>query len=302
MKLPVPVILCCTLLCLAACDSADAPGQKPSTPAATVAPAGGPADPAAGNTESAPLDSGQYLVDLGSGAVSIRANQVDELALFNGVAEAAGFTLLTGDIDWKVVSVDIHAETLHAAVVELVKDYPYEIIYASVEDSAEEVLSDVVIGEPQLTAAADGKPAEPVDEDLAALAAIEEYPEHERQLAYLQELQNPSPKIRAAAAKKVKPVGDALNQLTDMLVNDSSPEVRIATTWSLETSEDAELPQARDALVQCLQDKNLDVVVECIQSLEFLDDAEAIVHLQPLLTHQDAEVRNAAFEAIRWME
>jgi hypothetical protein len=42
--------------------------------------------------------------------------------------------------------------------------------------------------------------------------------------------------------------------------------------------------------------------VECIQSLAFLDDPEAIVHLQPLLTHGDTEVRNEAFEAIRWME
>jgi hypothetical protein len=295
MKLPVPVILCCTLVFLAGCDSADAPGQKPPAPAATV-------DPAAGHTDSAPLESGQYLVDLGSGVVSIRANQVDELALFEAVAAAAGFTLLTGDIDWKVISVDLHAETLHAAVVELVEDYPYEIVYAPVEGSTEEVLSKVVIGEPQMTEAADGKPAEPVDEDLAAVEAIKEFPEHERQQAYLEALQNSSPKIRVVAAKRIKSEGAGLERLTDMIVNDPSPEVRIATTWSLEKAEGAERPQARDALVQGLADKDLEVVVECIQSLAFLDDPESIVHLQPLLTHGDKEVRNEAFEAIRWME
>ena len=169
MKLPVPVILCCTLVFLAGCESADAPGQKPPAPAATVDPAGVPADPAADHTDSAPLESGQYLVDLGSGVVSIRANQVDELALFEAVAAAAGFTLLTGDIDWKVISVDLHAETLHAAVVELVEDYPYEIVYAPVEGSTEEVLSEVVIGEPLLTEAPDSAPAETTEDDLAAI-------------------------------------------------------------------------------------------------------------------------------------
>jgi len=302
MKLPVYIVLCCTLVSLIGCDTADAPGQKPAAPAATVDPAGVPADPATGQTHGTPLESGQYLVDLSTGAVSIRANQVDELALFKAVAAAAGFTLLTGDIDWKVVSVDLRAATLHAAVVELVKDYPYEIVYAPMEGSAEEVLSEVVIGEPQMIEAADGKPAEPVDEDLGALDAIKEFPEHERQQAYLQALQNSSPKIRAAAAKEIKPVGAAMDQLTDMIVNDPSPEVRIATTWSLEVSEESEIPRARDALVQCLADKDLDVVVECIESLAFLDDAAAIAHLQPLLTHPDEDVRNEAFKAIRWME
>jgi len=302
MKQPVCTLLFCILISLAACESGDAPDHKPATPAATVAPAGVPADPAAGQPDSAPLESGQYLVDLTDGAVSIRANQVDELALFKAVAAAAGFTLLTGEIDWKVVSVDIQAETLHAAVVELVKGYPYEIVYAPVEGSAEELLSEVVIGEPQMTEAADGKPAEPVDEELAAIEAIKEFPEHERQLAYLQALQNSSPDIRAAAAKKVKPVGDAMNRLTDMIVNDPSPEVRIATTWSLEKSRGAEKPQAADALVQCLADQDLNVVVECINSLAFLDDESTIVHLQPLVTHQDEDVRNAAFEAIKWMQ
>ena len=71
-----------------------------------------------------------------------------------------------------MVSVDIQAETLHVAVVELVKDYPCEIVYAPVEGSAAEVLSEVVIGELQIGEAPDSEPAEPVDEGLAAIEAI----------------------------------------------------------------------------------------------------------------------------------
>jgi hypothetical protein len=302
MKLPVRTLLFCTLISLAACESGDAPERKSATPAATVDPASVPVDPAAGKTAGTPLDSGQYLVDLSDGAVSIRANRVDELALFEGVAEAAGFALLTGEIDWKVVSVEIHAETLHAAVVELVKAYPYEIVYAPVEGSREEVLSEVVIGEPLLTAAPDSKPAAAAADDLPAIAAIKALPEHERQQAYLQELQNSSAEIRAASAKEIKPVGDAVNRLADMIVNDPSPEVRIATTWSLETADEPERQQALDALVQCLADKDFNVVAECIRSLAFLADESSVVHLQPLLTHQDETVRNEAFEAIKWIQ
>ena len=155
---------------------------------------------------------------------------------------------------------------------------------------------------PLATDTIDNHRKEATADDLARPKVIKELSAYDQQQAYLQELQNPSPEIRAAAAKKIKPVGDALNQLTDMLVNDSSPEVRIATTWSLEMTEDAQLPQVLDALVKRLQDKDLNVVVECIQSLKFLGDQTTIVHLQPYLTHQDAEVRNAAFEAVRFLQ
>ena len=208
MKLPVRTLLYCILISLAACESSDAPDRKPTTPAATVAPASRPAEPAGGNTDSVPLATD---------------------------------------------TIDNHRKEATA-------------------------------------------------DDMARPKVIKELSAYDQQQAYLQELQNPSPEIRAAAAKKIKPVGDALNQLTDMLVNDSSPEVRIATTWSLEMTENAQLPQVLDALVKCLQDKDLNVVVECIQSLKFLGDQTTIVHLQPYLTHQDAEVRNAAFEAVRFLQ
>ena len=302
MKLPVRALLFCTLISLAACESNQGSGTPSSTPAETVQAVSASTTPDIGNTESPLPDAGQYVVDLSSGGVTIRANQVHELELFKGVAEAAGFELLTGDINWKVVSVDIQAETLHTAVVELVKAYPYEIVYAPGEGNREDVLSEVVIGKPLATGTIDNNRKEATADDLARLKFIKELSAYDQQQAYLQELKNPAPEIRAAAAKRINPVGNSLNSLTDMLMNDPSPEVRIATTWSLEMSEDAEKPQAIGALVQCLEDKDLNVVVECIESLAFLGDETTVVYLLPYLTHQDAEVRNAAFEAIRSLQ
>jgi hypothetical protein len=298
MKLPVQTTLVCALaLLLLACDSNPGPDALSSEPAKTAEPAAVDAAPLTANADKPLPGPGQYVVDLTGEGVAIRANQVDELELFKGVAEAAGFELFTENFDWKVVTVDIQADTLHAAVVELVKAYPYEIVYAPGEVNREEVLGEVVLGKPLITEA-EGSKSEVADDKLAAHKAIENLTEYDQQYAYLKELDDPSPEIRAAAAKKIKPVGDAMNRLADMVVNDPSPEVRIATTWSLEVSDPPESEQALQARVKCLQDKDFNVVVECIQSLSFLGDETTVVYLQPMLTHQDEGVRTEAFEAI----
>ena len=87
--------------------------------------------------------------------------------------------------------------------------------------------------------------------------------------------------------------------LTDMLQKDPAPEVRIATTWALEMSED---PLAIEALVKCLQDENPTVVVECIKSLDFLGDETTVQYLIPMLTHSDENVRSAAADAIKSLQ
>jgi hypothetical protein len=296
MKLPVRTTLVCALaLLLLACDSNPGPDALSSEPAKTAEPAAVDAAPLTANADKPPPGPGQYVVDLTGEGVAIRANQVDELELFKGVAEAAGFQLFAEEFAWKVVTVDIQADTLHAAVVELVEAYPYEIVYAPGEVNREEVLGEVVIGNPVITETNDSEGA--VD-TLAAHKAIKNLTEYDQQYAYLKELDDPSPEIRAAAAKKIKPVGDAMNRLTDMVVNDPSPEVRIATTWSLEVSDPPESEKALQALVKCLQDKGFNVVVECIQSLSFLGDETTVVYLQPMLTHQDEGVRTEALKAI----
>ena len=97
---------------------------------------------------TASLEPGQYAVDLADDAIVIRANQVNELVLFRGIATTAKFQLFAENFDWKTVSVDIHAKTLQAAVVELLGAYPYEIVYSPDASGQQQVLSEVVIGKP----------------------------------------------------------------------------------------------------------------------------------------------------------
>ena len=285
---------------LLACDSNPGTDQQAATPATPVEPAAVATPPVTEPVARPLLPTGMSAIKLASGKVSIRANQVYELDLLNKLATQANFQLLIGDVDWKTVTVDIHEQPLHAALGELLQQYPYEIVYAPDEDTQQEVLSEVVIGElsaAEVTASKDANAANKV-----LLRDIEELSDDGKQQAYIQQLQNPNIEIRATAAKKVKPVGDTFDVLTDMLVNDPSPEVRIATTWSLEMSDDPQVQAAIEALVKCLQDENPTVVVECIHSMDFLGDETTVQYLIPMLTHKDEDVRIAAGDAIKSLQ
>ena len=212
--------------------------------------------------------------------------------------------------EWNTVSIDIHADTLQAALVELVGAYPYEIVYAPVL-SGEETLSELVIGKPDPASEAkaseskkDRKRAkrEVRDPGKAALRYIKEYDPLGQQQAYLEKLQDPTPEIRAAAAREIMPTSENLSTMTDLLANDPAPEVRLAATWSIEVADEAEAPQAIEALVKCLDDKDFTVVAGCADSLGFIGDETTIVYLQPLMDHPDEEVRKAALEAIRFLQ
>ena len=284
---------------LLACDSGPQTDRQAATPATPVEPAAVATTPVAEATALPMPVTGKYVIDLSSGNVSIRANQADARQLLNELATLAKFRLLTGDIDWQTVTVDIRAPSLHAALGELLQQYHYQIVYARDEDTRQEVLREVVIGEPSATGTgttagtdtAAGSKALPGDNEARSADG--------QQQAYIQALQDPKSEARLAAAEEVEPVGDAFYLLTDMLQKDPSPEVRIATAGTLEESED---PLAVDALVKCLQDGEPDVIMACIEALDTLGDETTAQHLEPLLTHYHPGVNSAAADAIESLQ
>jgi hypothetical protein len=279
---------------LLACDSNPGTERQAAAPVEPAAVATPPVtEPAA-----KPLPpAGKSAIEFSSGIVSIRANQVVELELLDELATLANFQLLSGDIDWKTVSVDMPAQPLHAALGELLQHYAYQIVYTPDKDTQREVLSEVFIGGLSAAAITDSKDTEAANKALPS--EINEPSEDGQQRAYIQQLQNPQAAIRAAATEEVEPVGDALYLLTDMLLKDPSPEVRIATSEALEDSDD---PLAVAALVKCLQDEDPAVIVACIQALDFLGDETTVQHLEPLLTHYHPGVNAAAAEAIEALQ
>ena len=299
MKLITRLILTCGLTTLLlACDSSPETDQT-STPAAPVAAADVANTPApVVVTTSLPMPvAGKHVIDLSAGMVSIRANQVYELDLLNELAMLANFQILSRNVDWKTVSVDMPAQPLHTALGELLQDYPYQIVYTPDTDTQQEVLSEVFIGDLPATGTTASKDSGPASE--ATPADLDETSADSEQQAYIQQLQSPQVDVRVTAVEEIDPVGDALYLLTDMLQKDPSPEVRIATSETLEESDD---PLAIQALVKCLQDEYPAVIIQCIDSLDIIGDETTVQHLEPLLTHYDPGVNAAAAEAIESLQ
>ena len=281
---------------LFACDSSPEAGRQTSAPVEPADVATTPAPVVVTTSLPMPM-AGKHVIDLSAGMVSIRANQVYELELLNELAARANFQLLSGDVDWKTVSVDMPVQPLHTALGELLQQYPYQIVYTPDADTQQEVLSEVVIGGLPVTGITPGKNADATNKTLPG--EIDEPSEDGEQRAYIQQLQNPQAEIRAAAAEDVDPVGDAFYLLTDMLLKDPSPEVRIAASETLEESDD---PLAVAALVKGLQDEDPAVILQCIESLDLLGDETTVQHLEPLLTHYDPNVNAAAAEVIESLQ
>jgi len=286
-------MLVCTLaILLAACDTNNGTEEAQPEAETSMQPSAAPT-PIATDTQAPPPAPGQVTIDLTPGHVSIRATEIDELALLEQLAATANFELLTSGIQWSTVTVNIEAEDLHAALTELIKAYPYQIVYTPDKDTQLEVLSEVFIS-PDLA---------PLETTGSAAATIEEptLPDTEEDLpdpdtqAQLQALKSDSETIRAAAAEDIEPTGEALITLTELLTSDPSPEVRIATSRALQFSDD---PLAIQALVACLKDEYPAVLLECIDAIEQIGDSSNAAQLQPLLEHDDASVRTSAARAI----
>ncbi len=295
MNLPVQLTLVCALAALLiACDTNKGTDDTPPTPTAAVQPVAAPTPTVVGTQAPLP-EPGQFTFDLTPGNVSIRANRVHELDILESIAAEAKFDLLAGDIAWKTVTVDIREDTLHAALVALIKGYPYQIVYTPDETTRQEVLSEVVISAqlPPVTSAGTGETAvdskESPDEEQES-----ELPDAETR-ARLLALQSDSAVTRATAAASIEPTGAGLYALTDLITSDPSPEVRIASSRALEFSDD---PLAIQALIACLKDEYPAVLLECITALEHIGDASTAVQLQPMLEHFDETVRTTAAQAI----
>ena len=76
------------------------------------------------------------------------------------------------------------------------------------------------------------------------------------------------------------------------------PEVRAAAAESLG---DADVG-AVGPLLQALEDRESEVVLEALDSLEMLGDDSTVARLEPALDHPDPEVRERALEVREFLE
>lgn len=106
------------------------------------------------------------------------------------------------------------------------------------------------------------------------------------------------PLVRAHGVWNLKPQGESLDHLLNAAALDPDPLVRIAAIASLEEGEDF---AAIRAVVEALNDPHPDVVLAAIDGLEFAGDSSNVRDLEPLLTHEDERVSEAAAQAIEYL-
>jgi HEAT repeat protein len=115
----------------------------------------------------------------------------------------------------------------------------------------------------------------------------------------LEGLKNPDPEERSDAVLDIEPEGPGLQYLLEVVTDDPDPEVRIAAVSQLG---DSESPEAITGMLTALNDANSEVILEAIDGLEYSADQNAIGNLEKLLQHPDPEVREAAEDAIDYLE
>jgi hypothetical protein len=298
------ISLLAAALLLAGCESGSNQQLTPSgaQPADATTTAVEPARPAetgqpepAGNT----VPQGELEIRILDTGVTITANAVSQQTILYQLATRAGFGITEAGVPWEVVTLAIEADTLHAALVALLKQHRYQIIYEFDTERQADTLARVVVGD--LLTGQEGMPAA-VDTGTTAdtsgsgmlPGATEASPSVEEQ-DYLAQLLDASPEVREDAARRIEPVGIALDYLATIVTSDPSADVRIAAAETLEGSKD---PRALEALILALQDEHPEVLAVVIEALEYMENRLAVPYLQPFLEHPDEDVRDAAEYAL----
>lgn len=111
-------------------------------------------------------------------------------------------------------------------------------------------------------------------------------------------LVSPDSRARAAALELLDE--ERLPELVDHLGNDRSPEVRAAAAQALGALDPTRA--GTSALVAALNDRDPQVVMAALDSLQWLDDPSTLPDVKALLDHPNAEVRATAAETVNWLE
>jgi HEAT repeat protein len=302
-SLRAPGLRRCAVLAVIALVAACGKEAPPSSPPATTP------EQTEGLAKSEPMpikplpERGHGVLHYAAGVVDVDAFSAPRRPLLEQLAHDAQFTLEGDDGAWPPLTLRLRDTPLELALPRLVGDLEYTAEWKNVNGAHR--LTKLHVGAARRPVAADRgtEGALPTGEVSAALdRAIAEMHESARSAAGAAPRTEDAPRIddsdpeaRMRAVLALEPEGDQLKELERILKSDPDPRVRAAATASLENSEEF---AAVRSLVDALHDPNPEVVVEVIDSLEFAADSSIVPDLEPLLAHEDAQVRQRAADAI----
>jgi len=292
-------------------------GRGDSDPARSAETASVPAATTAVRPEPL-LAPGAARLRYESGRVTLEAHAAPVQPLLERLAAKAQFELQLEPVDWPPLTASFEDVALAEALPRLIGNHDYSAQWRASEGGEGPRLERLHIGGEVVASAgaADrkqrGATSEEQDEHRAKgkkssvaggiagtleRAMRQRPPDTETQEALLEKIHDPSAQVRMDAAVELRPEGEAIHALSELLANDPDPGVRAAATAGLEVADD---PAAVRALV-ALNDPDPAVVVEVLDSLEFAGDETVVPHIVPLLEHPDSAVREAAKDAIDFL-
>lgn len=225
-----------------------------------------------------------------NGKVSITASDAPQLALLAQLAKQADFGLDLFYRDWSSVTLSFNEVPLETALGYILADTPYEVFYRS--GSLSPTIDRVRIGQ--------APDDEGYREKVLALANSKHFnatPSLNLDVS-MDQLLALSDQEKIEVLAHLPPSANNLPLLLDFLKNNRDTEVRISAMAALEN---ANSPEALDAIVEVLGDSDPQMVLAAIDSIEFAGSVEQIFALEPLLQHASPSIRHAASEAIEFL-
>jgi hypothetical protein len=259
---------------------------------------------------------GKVYVEYSDGRVTVRSNGSLQLAILEQLAAQAGFEIVAGKTEAKPITLQIDRASLVTAIALILDGFTYTLGYDFDEASGTRILTRVEIDEALENGAANLAKTAPAnapqlpDRAPSAVTRSAERARSDRiepiseayaadQAELLSNLDSPDPEARADAADWIDLDRKTLARMISLLESDPDADVRATV---VERLGEEESPAALAALIVALRDPDSEVVLRAIEILEFEAEDWLIPELEPLLAHRDLEVREAAEDAIDFLE
>jgi hypothetical protein len=241
------------------------------------------------------LEPGAAVVEFSDQLLTVRSNRARRLAIVKRVAEAAGFDLVAGRVEPKLLTVRIERTPLEEALPSLLGDLPYAVEYVFDPKQRVHVVAELRVGEPETPAVAAAPPEakRSSEKTIAASASASPPPRTDdpsvedlryqiEDLALEQEeafdrTVDASSQVRADVISEMHVTGEGLDVILDALALDSDPEVRAAAARRLASAEGF---AATAGLLEALNDSAPEVALQAIDSLVAIGDRTVVWNLK----------------------
>jgi hypothetical protein len=257
-----------------------------------------------------------------AGRVSLTSEQVVQLVILEDLAQQAGFELVVGPVEPRSITLRLDDVPLLDAISMLLEGVPFRAEYRAEGPTGPHALARLVVGEPRAAerrraggriASRSGTPVEVTDErrreviqrmaelrrrsapERAEAARTFREKREAREHAALEQLASPDAAGRIEALDDLDAEGEALPRIVDLARTDPDAGVRAAAVARLA---DAGSFRAQAALLDALADPSPQVVIAALGALEDVGDESMLAQIEPLATHADPAVREAANETL----